>query len=68
MSSPTRAELIEAMRLRQVVIGARRGNKAHVTIDTGKTSTQAWVDVDWVKPMLTGQAAVTKPQAGRATR
>lgn len=52
MTDLTRAALIEHMRRREVVIGARRGNKAHVTIDTGKTSTQAWVDVDWVKPML----------------
>jgi hypothetical protein len=60
VSELTRAELIEHIKARRVVIGAQRLNKVHVTIDTGKTTTQAWVDRDWVKPMLTGQVEVKR--------
>jgi hypothetical protein len=48
----TRAALIEHMQRRQVVIGARQGERVHVVIDTGKTTTQGWIPLDWVKPML----------------
>lgn len=51
----TRAELIEHIRARRVVIGAQQGNRAQVTIDHGRRSENHWVPLDWVKPMLAGQ-------------
>ena len=48
----TRAAFIEHARVGRVAIGARRGVRVHVVIDTGKTTTQGWIPLDWVKSML----------------
>lgn len=48
----TRAELIEHIRARRVVVDQVRGDKARVTITRERSSTCTTVPVDWVKPML----------------
>jgi hypothetical protein len=53
----TRAELIEHIAARRVVVDQVRGDSARITITRDKSTTITTVPRDWIKPMLAVQVS-----------